>query len=332
MQKFRKFISWRNKRSSKQAVLNYMAVLNAVGLTTVYDVGRPSEGKLDPVAELAAAGALPLRVFHTLRYRAKDDQSTQDALKLIGQGTQQPLSMSNQFGLLGLGEHIYGPMHDRPRRTERWGEDVWGPVRSIATTAAKKGWPLHEHTMSRVTISQFLDLVREIAVHTPEVKKLRWTLAHALGISEDDIIRASDLGVAIAVHSQAMMNSRSRNRPPLGSLDRSNVLWGIGSDGAVVAPINPFLTLGWAVTGRNIAGQEAWSGDQRVSRKSALRAHTLSNAKMLFKEKEIGSLEVGKLADMVVLDRDYMTVERDQISQLRPFMTITNGRVVFEQK
>lgn len=328
---FNRFISWRNKSASSKAILTYMTALNRVGLTSVYDVGRPSEGKVEPLGKLAAKGPMPLRVFYTLKYRATDTESTDAALKLISQGSYRPLSADNQFGLIGLGEHIYGPMHDRPNRQQRWGESIWEPVRTIATTAAKNGWPIHEHTMSQVTISQFLELIAEIATHTPQVKELRWTLAHALGITESDLNRAKSLGVNVAIHSQAMMRSRSRNRPPLGSIARSGVLWGLGSDGGIVAPINPFLTLGWAVTGQNIKGEEAWSQDQRVSRKTALIAHTINNAKILFKEKDLGSLEIGKLADFVVLDGDYLTVPASKISKIQPYQTVVGGKVVYEQ-
>ncbi|MDE0029961.1 MAG: amidohydrolase family protein, partial [Deltaproteobacteria bacterium] len=154
---FGRFIGWRNKSSSKEAILAYMAALNRVGLTTVYDIGRPSEGKLAPVASLAAAGPMPLRVFHTLRYRATDPQSTDAALKLITGGAARPFSTTDQFGVIGLGEHIYGPMHDRANRRAPWEEAVWGPVRTISHAAAKHGWPIHEHTMSGPTISQFID-------------------------------------------------------------------------------------------------------------------------------------------------------------------------------
>lgn len=328
---FQRFVSWRNKSADAKAILAYMAALNRIGLTAVYDVGRPTEGKLAPLVKLASAGPMPLRVFHTLRYRATDPESTDNALKLISDGAQRPFTTTDQFGLVGLGEHIYGPMHDRPGRSTRWPEEVWGPVRTIANAAAKHGWSIHEHTMSAVTVSQFIDLVGEIAEHTPEVTKLRWSLAHALGITEPDLKRARDLGVTVAVHSQAMMNPRSRNRPPLGSIERSGILWGLGSDGAVVAPVNPFLTLGWAVTGRNIMGQIAWSEDQRVSRKAALIAHTINNAKLLFKERDLGSLETGKLADLVVLDRDFMTVPAEKIAEIQPLITVVGGRVTFER-
>ncbi|MCH8137124.1 MAG: amidohydrolase family protein, partial [Proteobacteria bacterium] len=62
----------------------------------------------------------------------------------------------------------------------------------------------------------------------------------------------------------------------------------------------------------------------------ALVAHTRSNAYLLFKENDIGTLEVGKLADLVVLDRDYMSVPVDDIFNIQPLMTMVGGRVVFQ--
>ena len=69
--------------------------------------------------------------------------------------------------------------------------------------------------------------------------------------------------------------------------------------------------------------------NQTVSRKDALIAHTRSNAYFLFQEKNLGSIEKGKLADFVVLDRDYMTVPLDEIRDIRPVMTVVDGKTVF---
>jgi hypothetical protein len=69
-----------------------------------------------------------------------------------------------------------------------------------------------------------------------------------------------------------------------------------------------------------------------VSREAALIAHTRSNAYFLFREAELGSLEPGKLADMAVLDRDYLTVPVDEILDIAPVMTVMDGRVVYEAR
>ena len=106
------------------------------------------------------------------------------------------------------------------------------------------------------------------------------------------------------------------------------VIWGLGSDGTIVTPFQPFLTIGWAVTGRAFNGQTLF--EDTVSREDALVAHTRTNAFLLFKEKDIGSLEVGKFADLAVLNKDYLTVPEDEIFHIESELTMVAGRVVYD--
>ena len=69
---------------------------------------------------------------------------------------------------------------------------------------------------------------------------------------------------------------------------------------------------------------------QTISREDALIAHTRKNAYFVFQENNLGSIQSGKLADMLVLDRDYLTVPADQIKDIKPVMTLVGGRVVYE--
>jgi predicted amidohydrolase YtcJ len=69
---------------------------------------------------------------------------------------------------------------------------------------------------------------------------------------------------------------------------------------------------------------------ETIDRRDALVAHTRQNARLVFRERDLGSLEVGKLADLLVLDRDYFTIPADEIRHVRPVLTIAGGRVVFE--
>ena len=106
------------------------------------------------------------------------------------------------------------------------------------------------------------------------------------------------------------------------------VIWGLGSDGTIVTPWQPFVTLGWAVSGQTVNGKTLF--ENTVSRKDALVAHTRTNAFILFKENDIGTLEVGKFADLAVLSADYMTVPADEIKDIESVLTMVGGRIAYE--
>ena len=133
----------------------------------------------------------------------------------------------------------------------------------------------------------------------------------------------------LRVDELAKPAGRDGDSPPLKAIQDSGIVWGLGSDGGVVSPLNPFTTLWWATTGKIFPDRVAIQ--QPVTREQALIAHTRSNAHLLFQEKDLGSLEVGKLADFLVLDRDYLTVAADEIKDIRPVMTVVGGKVVYGQ-
>jgi predicted amidohydrolase YtcJ len=116
--------------------------------------------------------------------------------------------------------------------------------------------------------------------------------------------------------------------PPLRAIQDSGITWGFGSDGSRANQILPFTTLGWAVTGKMVGGREV--SRQTLTREEALIAHTRKNAYLIFQEDRLGAIQAGKLADLVVLDRDYLTVPADEIKDIVPVMTIVGGRIVHE--
>ena len=129
---------------------------------------------------------------------------------------------------------------------------------------------------------------------------------------------------AVSVHGAEAV----RRMPPLRAIADSGLTWGLGTDGTKAAQINPFVTLWWAVTGRSLSGGTAVAEELALSREEALIAHTRSNAWLMFQEGYTGSIRPGLRADMVVLDRDYLTVPPDEIRDIRPVATIVNGTVV----
>jgi hypothetical protein len=80
------------------------------------------------------------------------------------------------------------------------------------------------------------------------------------------------------------------------------------------------------VTGRSLGGSQVL--DEPLTREEALIAHTRSNARLVFRENYLGSIRPGLLADLLVLDRDYLTVPDDEIKDIRPTATIAGGDVV----
>jgi predicted amidohydrolase YtcJ len=116
----------------------------------------------------------------------------------------------------------------------------------------------------------------------------------------------------------------------LSTIQNSGVMWGFGSDGTRANQINPFVTLGWAVTGKMVGGTQALRPAHTIGREDALIAHTRRNAYFVFQEENLGSIQSGKLADLLVLDRDYLTVPADQIKDIKPVMTVVGGRIVYD--
>ncbi|MGI9258934.1 MAG: amidohydrolase [Gammaproteobacteria bacterium] len=317
----------------EQNLYQFSATLNAVGLTTVYDVGRPAEGDVSLIARASSQRQLPLRVFHTLKYRAETPSEADEAVEQIQ--AHEPFSVDDRIGLLGLGEHVYGPMHDSSNTVEPYSDEIWDEFMKLATVAARDGWNIHEHTMADRTIADFLDRLETLNETLP-ITDLRWTLAHVLTISDESIQRAKELGLTAAVHGQALHQARpivprgnatEAPIPPIQALEGSGVVWGLGTDTGVVSHYQPFVTLMWAAAGLGIDGTQIQPDP--VGREAALVAHTRSNSYLLFKEDDLGTLEAGKLADLVVLDRDYLTVPAHEIKDIKPLITMVGGEIVY---
>lgn len=308
----------------EQNVLDVIAALNQSGLTSVYDVGRPPEGDISLLDRMSTNGPLNLRVWHTLKYQAYGVEDVPSTIELIESNTAN--STDDYLGLLGIGEHVYLPMFDLPNVTEPYPDEVVDEFRQISQAAASGGYRINEHSMMDITITSILDAWEQVNAETP-LAPLRWSLEHVLTISEENIQRARDLGVTLAVH-QVSMNMPPFLQPPIRKMQDSGIVWGLGTDASVVSAYQPFITLGWVTTGKSINGKTI--NEEPVTREEALIAYTRSNAFLLHKENDIGTLEVGKLADIVVLDKDYMAIPVDEIFEIEPQLTMVGGRVVYD--
>ena len=307
-----------------QNIRDVMSAFNRAGLTTVYDVGRPPEGDIDMLREMSEADPLDLRVWHTLKYEAYNMEDADAAISLIN--STAPNDRNDYVGLLGIGEHVFLPFFDLPGFKDVYSDEILTEFGRISRVAAENGYKINEHTLMDQTINSAMDEWERINEDIA-LAPLRWTLEHLIDMQEDTIKRAKALGLTTAVHGVAMTMPAAL-QPPMREMQDLGLIWGLGSDASIVAHYQPFITLGWAVSGKTITGVEVT--DAPVTREEALVAHTRSNAYLLHKENDIGSLEIGKFADLVVLDKDYMTVPEEDIFHIESLLTMVDGRIVYD--
>jgi predicted amidohydrolase YtcJ len=114
---------------------------------------------------------------------------------------------------------------------------------------------------------------------------------------------------------------------PIRKAIDAGVLVGGGTDGPVV-PVDPFLSMWWMTT-RQVLNGYALGAEHAITAREALQLYTINNARIMGVDKDRGSIELGKLADMVVLSQDILDVPPDRIRQTRAVLTLLGGRIVY---
>jgi len=308
--------------------------MNRAGLTS-FGVAGCNTDVLEIMRRWRAQGRLPVRIFCIGGAAAGSPEQVE---KSIPQIARMKLFQGDEYiDDVVFGESVYTPLHDRmfatdsdprPEQLQQW--------RRLATEIAKAGLPLHVHAELRDTIDAFLDQIEAINKEYP-VRNLRWALAHVNQLNATQLERMKRLGMYAAVHPWAVINgaimrddfgASAGDMPPLATIQRSGITWGLGSDGTAANQYLPLTALYFAVTGKMAGGLEVMR--QPIDRADALIAYTRKNAYFVFQENNLGSISPGKLADLVVLDRDYLTVPPDQIKDLKPVMTVVGGRIVYD--
>ncbi len=316
-----------NEEERANEIKDFNEYLNSVGITTVYDLGY-LDGSYQPVSELADRGELTVRAFYAQRYWADSPRTAIAAAELLE--NEPPFKRDDFFGEYGIGEHVYGLLHDFPTTSEPFPQSVYDNFEVIALSAAKNGWQLNEHAMQEPTVVGMLDVFERIS-QSHSIDNLRWTIGHVDFISKSSIDRAKSLGLALTVHNHTVKPIvKDRASPPIKDIQDSGILWGMGSDGTVVATYNPFHTIWEYTAGMTFPNRQKYSKDQVITREDALIAHTRSNAYLMFMEDRIGTIEPNKYADIVILDKDYLDISIDEIYTIKPILTMLSGNIVYQ--
>jgi predicted amidohydrolase YtcJ len=309
--------------------------MSRAGLTT-FGVAGCDAAVLDILKKWKAQGHLDVRTFCIGGAAAGNPEQVDKSLQQIA---QMKLYQGDEFiDDVVFGESVYTPLHDRMFATKSDpSPDQLAQWRRMAIGIAQAGLPLHVHAELKDTIDAFLDQIEAVNTQYP-IRNLRWALAHVNQINASQLERMRKLGMYAAVHPWAVINGGimhdsfgdgAYDMPPLTTIQNSGVTWGLGTDATAANQYLPFTTLAFAVTGK-MAGGTRTVIHQTVSREDALIAHTRKKAYFVFQENALGSIQPGKLADLVVLDRDYLTSPADQIKDISPTMTMVDGRVVFD--
>ena len=229
----------------------------------------------------------------------------------------------------GIGERIYsGPFPFSPNASP----DTY---RAASELIARKGWAHDEHAAGLADEKAFTAIWETVNAQVP-LAPLHWCLAHVPGIDRETLLRLRAMGVGVsAAGSRYIASTPPRNSPkdipPFRLLVDSGIHVGYGSDGGTVSALNPWLHMYYMVTGKNSAGELVAPG-QTLTRLEALRLYTANQPWFTHEEDKLGSIEPGKLADLVVLNRDFLdmaAVPDDDIKQIASVLTLVGGKVVY---
>jgi predicted amidohydrolase YtcJ len=223
---------------------------------------------------------------------------------------------------LGVGEEVLCP-GDQPA-------PVPAEYQAIANFLAANRMSFENHASSDATQSAVLGFWEQANKVHP-IADLHWSIAHPGndGVSPTDatLARVKALGVGMTPSTSGALGSG--RTPRFKSMFDSGINLCLSTDAMNVAPYPPFVDLWYVVSGKSFnPAVPGVPSEQRLTREEALRAKTVRCAWNLVQEGRVGSLEVGKHADLIVLSDDYFTVPTDDIRGLTSVLTIVGGRIV----
>ncbi|WP_044537655.1 amidohydrolase [Bradyrhizobium sp. LTSP885] len=325
------------------------AALNSFGITSVVE-GATSARDTRILEKIALAGAATLRVGTMFRPEPPAELSAWEAI-MSGNGATS--GFGDDWLKLGgikifydggmtlktaMMRDVYPDSHDDYHGIAQQTPER---LKQLVSIANKYNWRVGVHVVGDLGVDQVLDAF-EAADKEKSIKDRRFILIHASLIRPEQMERARQLGVRVDFQNVFMWDKAATVERFLGKATADRAVptrtlidkMGLDSLGAgtdfPVNPINPFLNMFIMVTRKDPAGH-IYGASEAISREQALRLYTSAASRYMFEETRKGTLEVGKLADLVVLSADFMTVPEDQIKDIKADMTVVGGKVVFQR-
>jgi predicted amidohydrolase YtcJ len=334
-----------------QVLLRVEQAYNAAGITSVIDPGLTAR-EIDAYRTLTAAGQPTVRA--SLMWRLNPgygDDTLHAALTDLTSAQVSPDLDDPWARILAVKLGVDGGVEaGYYREPYVFADDPATPrgkpylsqinFEAFCVEAARRGWQVGAHCVGDAAIDSTLQAF-EAANAAKSIIGRRWTLIHMMYARDDHWARANRLGAIVTAQQPLLYTladgfrtyvgpERTRDIEPLRMyLERSEQPVGGGSD-SPVTPFEPLLGIWSSVTRQTqLAGVQG--PEWRISAEDALRMYTLGSAYAAFEEDRKGSIEPGKLADLVVLDQDPLAVEPEALREIKVLQTLVDGQIVFER-
>jgi predicted amidohydrolase YtcJ len=316
------------------------------GITTFHDAGA-DQRTLDLYAEKIDKGQAGIRIYAMLQGSDRRLLARYfDAGPVIGYGndflTVRAIKLFSDGALGSRGAWLLDPYEDLPR-SHGHSTISLQTLDSIADRALQGGFQVCVHAIGDRANREVLNVYESVfSRHQGLAGNARFRIEHAQHLHPDDIPRFAALQVLPAMQSIHMASDRPWAIDRLGAerIESGAYMWQallqsgariINGTDSPVEPIDPLACFYAAVTRKTLTGEPpgGYESAQKMTRKQALRSYTIDAAYGAFEEHIKGSIEVGKVADLVVFDRNIMVCAESEILQTMPLMTMVDGLIAF---
>jgi predicted amidohydrolase YtcJ len=213
-------------------------------------------------------------------------------------------------------------------------------VKDIYKEALKRNWQILTHCNGDMASEQLLNAYEAARSELEHTKELRPVMIHSQMVREDQLDRMNDIGMIPSFfndhtffwgdwHYESVLGPNRANRiSPMTSAKKRNMPYTIHTDTPVIPP-NLIYSM-WCAVNRKTRNGRVLGEEFRVSPYEALKAITINSAIQHFEESDKGSITVGKKADLVILDKNPLTINPDDIKNIQVLETIKNGTSIYK--
>jgi predicted amidohydrolase YtcJ len=318
-----------------------------LGWTQIQDA-HGSWNEVERMRRLYRDGKIKIRIYKTITGPGADATRLIDQGAVIGEFgglfTVRTIKVAIDGALGSRGAALLAPYSDDPRTTGLITTDTTA-LKTMLAGALRNGIQVEIHAIgdrgNRLTLDFYERAMQEVPADQRKVKEPRWRDEHSQIVTPEDLPRFKALGVIASMQPSHAIGDLYFAPSRLGMARlkgayawQSLIKLGVPVAGGSDAPVErgePMIEFYAAVARKDLNGRsgEGWHPEEKVTRAQALKMFTVWPAFAAFEEDQRGSIEVGKLADLTILNADIMTIPEAQIPKTRNLMTVINGEIVF---